>query len=135
VTIPLWLQLLASALLVAAVLWYMFRLPPAGDTLVGLAPFMALASVWLGVFAALAAGLLWLVRHADSWVALSFLLLDPAALGAGILVLWIHRGRRADPAQMQRIQAMVGIGLGIASVIVGYVYVLSHKAPFTPVGM
>ena len=45
------LQVLGSAALVIAVLWFMWRLPRRGESLFGWAPPMALFSPWLGLFA------------------------------------------------------------------------------------
>ncbi len=134
---PVTLQVAASFLLVGAVLYYMFRLPRRGEALYGWAPPLALLSVWSGLIAAVLSPLLWVVRHPDIWIVAFLLLLEPAALAAGTLVLWIYRG--LDTAEqtilVQRLQAKTGIGLGLIAVAVGYAYVLSHKTPFTPVGM
>ena len=35
---------------------------------------------------------------------------------------------------LQQMQARVGITLGLIAVTIGYIYVITHKAPFTPVG-
>jgi hypothetical protein len=134
---PLWFLLLVSFILVVAVLWFMFRLPPTGTTLFGWAPLLALATVWAGLAAVVLSGLLWVLRYPEVWVAVVLLFLDPLALASGVLVLWIYRGPKEarQTVAMQRVQAVVGLSLGLLAVVIGYVYVMTHKAPFTPVGM
>ena len=134
---PIWLQVAASFALVGAVIYYMFRLPRSGEALYGWAPPLALLSVWSGLVAVLLSPLLWVVRYPDLWIAAFLLLLEPAALAAGTLVLWIYRGLNTDEQTIlvQRLQAKIGVSLGLAAVAVGYAYVLCHKTPFTPVGM
>lgn len=133
---PTWFLVLASCGLVAVVLWFMFRLPASGTGLYPWAPPLALASVWFGVAAAVLAAVLWLVAHADYWVALALLVVDPAALTAGVMVLWIYRRDAGveETVVLQRLQARVGIVLAMVAVAMGYVFVMTHKMPFTPVG-
>ena len=130
------IQVLASAALVLAVLWFMFKIPRRGDALFGWAPPMALISVWVGVAALLATVGLWWLPQPDRWLVGIFLFLDPGAIAGGTLVLWIYRGFDApgDAVAMQRLQAKVAITLGLAAVVLGYIYVMTHKTPFTPVG-
>ena len=131
------LQLILSALIVVAVIWTIFRIPREGQALFGWAPRMALLSVWTSLAAVVLAGATWLLPAADVWIALSLLVVDPASLAAGVGVLWIYRGLVTDQptVTMQRLQAKLGILLGLVAVAIGYSYVLTHKAPFTPVGM
>jgi predicted membrane protein len=113
----------------------MFRMPGSSDNLLGWGAPLALVSVWAGLAAVVLSVQLWFIQYRDIWVTVAFLILDPGTLAAGVLVLWIHRRREADEAvRMQRLQAMVGIALGLAAVAVGYLFVLGHKSPFTPVG-
>lgn len=130
------LQVLISALIVAAVLWWMWRMPRKDESLYGWGPPMALGSAWAGLAAIAATLLLWLVPFADQLLVLVFLVLDPASIAMGTLVMWIYRGvlAPAEAISMQRIQAKVGIALGLAAVTLGYIYVITHKTPFTPVG-
>lgn len=134
---PVWLQVTASFLLAGAVIYFMFRLPRRGEAMYGWAPSLALLSVWSGVAAFALSPLLWFVHYPDFWIAVFLLFVEPVALAAGTLVLWIYRGLiTSEPTiLMQRLQARIGIGFGLMAVAVGYVYVLSHKTPFTPVGM
>ncbi len=133
---PLWLQVALSAFVVATVLWFMFRMPGRSDALVPWGAPLALLSVWLGVAAVVLSALLWVVQYRDIWITVVLLVLDPGTLAAGVLVLWIHRhgGDTDEVVRLQCLQAKVAIVLGFAAVVVGYVYVLGHKAPFTPVG-
>lgn len=131
------LQLVVSALIVLGVLWFMWRLPRRGEPLFPWAPPLAIISVWGGLLALAGSALLWLLPYPDRWVVLLFLILDPAAIATGTLVLWIYRGHEGtwETIALQRLQARVGIALGLLAVAVGYLYVLSHKTPMTPVGM
>ena len=63
--------------------------------------------------------------------------LDPAAIALGVLVLWVYRGDvSARPAiDQQRLQAKTGVALGLSAVVIGYVFVMTHKPLFTPVGV
>ncbi len=130
------IQVVASLLLVAAVLWFLWRLPRSSGALDWLAPPLALSSAWVGLAALPASAALWVLPNPDRWVAVSLLLLDPAALALGVGVMWIYRGRKGEShtVTLQRTQARVGITLGLLAVTVGYLYVLTHKTPFTPTG-
>ena len=129
-------QLLVSALIVIAVLWFMWRLPRDGERFFAWAPPLALISAWGGLVGLIYSGLLWVLPFPDRWLVLVFLILDPMAIGAGTLVLWIYRGHEAtsDTIDAQALQARVGIGLGLVAVAIGYFFVLTSKAPMTPVG-
>ena len=133
----LWIQVTASYALVAVVLWFMWRLPRRGESWFGIAPVMALSSAWLGLVAVATSVLLWWVAMPDWLLAMVLLLLDPGALALGVLVLWVYRGEEtARPAiEQQRLQAKTGVALGLFAVVVGYVFVITHKPLFTPVGM
>lgn len=130
------IQVIVSILLVAAVLWFMWRMPRGNESLYGWAPPLALGSAWAGLAAVLLTALLWVVSVPDRWLPAVFIVLDPFAIGAGVLVLWIYRGHDAsnETIEAQQVQAKVGIALGIVAVALGYVYVMTHKTPFTPVG-
>jgi len=127
------LQVIASAALVAVVLWAMWRMPRRSDRAFAYAPPLALLSAWLGLAAVAASAALWFVSAADAWIVVVMLLLNPAALAAGILVLWIYRRHATQEATIvaQRVQARVGIGLGCAAVALSYVFVMTHRTPFT----
>ena len=130
-------QLIVSGLIVLGVLWFMWRLPRRADPPYGLASVMALGGVWAGVASVAASVMLWWVASPDRWITVVLLGLDPAALGVGVLVLWVYRGMVTDePAiQRQQQQAWLTIVLGLVAVTIGYIYVMTHKQVFTPVGL
>jgi hypothetical protein len=130
------LQLLASTALVAAVLWFMWRLPRKdAAAYAGWTPWLAIGSAWAGLFAVVSAGLLWVLPYPDRWLPWILLLLCPAAVGAAVLVFWVYRGQTTSgPAAMHRTQARFGLTLGLLAVLITYAFVLTHKALFTPVG-
>lgn len=123
------IQVIASLVLVVAVLWAMWRWPRKDESLFAWAPPLALFSAWVGLGALAFTVVIWFVYFPDRWLPVAFLLLDPATIGAGILVLWIYRDlqTKSDTITAQRTQAWVGIILGLAAVTVGYVYVMIHK--------
>jgi len=123
-------------LLVIAVFYWMWRLPTTGERYFGWAPPLALGSVWLGLAALVLSLLLWVLPYPDRWVALTFLVLDPGAIGTGALVLWIYRGHEDEEGTiaLQRTQAKVGITLGSLAVVAGYCFVMVSKTPGTPIG-
>lgn len=134
---PFWLKILLSLLLVAAVFWFMWRLPRRGESYFGWAPSLALLSPWIGLLALGLSVVLWIAPHPDPLVALSFLALDPAAITSGSLVLWIYRRYETTEKTVreQILQAKVGIALGLLAVASGYLFVFTHKAPGTAVGI
>lgn len=138
-------RLTASAALVVGVLWFMWRLPRRGlNTLTTTGPVLALGGVWLGVASVAASAGLWWSGRPDWLVTVTFLLLDPVTIAAGVLVLWLQRGAAETVGQdramleavaRQRQQAWLAIALGVVAVVLGYVFVMTHKQPFTPVGL
>ena len=124
-----------SVLLVAVVIWLMWRLP-VKDGSAGWTPAVALLSPWAGLAAVLGSAGLWGLPYPDRWLPVLLFGLDPVAIGSGTLVLWAHRGD-ANPVEsvvQQRQQANVGIGLGLAASALGYIFVMTHKTPFTAIG-
>lgn len=136
-TIQLAVQLILSALIVLGVIVYMWRMPQAGERFFGWAPWLALGSAWGGVLAVAVSALLWVLPWPDRWVSVSFLVLDPLAIGAGVLVLWIYRGHagKLPTITAQILQSRVGITLGLTAVVIGYIYVMTHKQIGSPVGV
>ncbi|MEX0777259.1 MAG: hypothetical protein WD042_16265 [Phycisphaeraceae bacterium] len=130
------LQVLVSLLIVLAVLWVMWRLPWRGEALYGWGPPLALFAAWAGLLAVVLAALLWVLPAPDFWISVSFLLLDPAALASAVLVLWLYRGdaTAGQTIHLQRVQARAAIVMGLIAVTLGYLFVMTHKTPFTPVG-
>jgi len=127
------LQVIASIALVVAVLWAMWRIPRRGERGFAFAPPLALFSAWLGLAAVALSIALWFVAAADVWIALVMLVINPGALTAGILVQWIYRGYQTDEPTVaaQRLQGRVGIVLGSIGVVLSYVFVMTHRMPFT----
>jgi hypothetical protein len=130
------IQVIASIGLVLVVLGFMWRLPASGERFFGWAPPLALMSAWAGLLGVIFSVLLWIMPMPDLWITGILLVLDPAAMCAGILVMWIYRHHQGveETIHMQLTQARVGILLALVAVTVGYLYVMTHKAPFTPVG-
>lgn len=130
------IQVAASLVLVAAVLWFMWKLPASGERFFTWAPPLALMSAWAGLIAVVFSIVLWWLPGPDVWLTGILLVLDPAALCGGILVLWIYR--KHDGAQptvsAQLVQARAGIILALVAVTLGYIFVMTHKTPFSPVG-
>jgi hypothetical protein len=125
------LQLIVSAALVFGVLFFMWRLPKAGERFFAWAPPLALLSAWGGLVAVIGSGLLWVLPNPDTWVTLLFLVLDPLAIAAGVLVMWIYRGHAEQQGtiEAQQMQAKVGVALGLIAVVLGYVFVMTHRTP------
>ena len=134
---PLWLKLALSALLVVLVLAAMWRIPRRDESYFNWAPPLALISAWVGLIALVVSVLLWILPVADPIIALLLLVLDPAAVCAGVLVLWIYRRHEStqDTVLQQKLQAKVGIALAVAAVAAGYTFIFWHKPPGTTVGM
>lgn len=120
------LQVLGSVALVAAVIWFMWRLPRKGDAWYGAAPFLALAGAWLGLFGCVASVALWFVASPRAWLPLVLLGLGPGAIAASVLVLWVYRGDAStlEAISMQRMQARVGLVLGSLTVMGAYLFVM-----------
>lgn len=132
-------QVVVSLLIVAVVIAFMWRMPVREGAYFMWAPYLAITSAWSGLLSLVGSLLLftgWLPAP-DAWVVLFFLGLDPLAVGAGILTHWVYRRQHAVEATVsaQRVQAKVGIVLGLLSVAAGYVYVMTHKTPFSAVGV
>ena len=133
----LWLQVGLSFFVCGVVIFLMWRIPRRGDALFDWAPPLALISVWAGLIALCASATLWVLSAPDPWIASGLLFLDPGAIGAGVLVLWIYR--RYDSVEhtvgYQILQAKVGITLGLVAVAMGYLFIFTHKPPGTVVGI
>jgi hypothetical protein len=130
------IQVIASLGLVAAVLWFMWKLPASGERFFAWAPPLALMSAWAGLVAVVISIVLWWLPGPDVWITGILLVLDPAALCGGILVLWIYRRYEGTEPTVtaQRTQARAGIILSLIAVTIGYIFVMTHKTPFSPVG-
>lgn len=130
------LQLLASAVIVLGVLVFMWRLPRHNENLFPWGAPLAFISVWSGLIGLLLTALLWVLSYPDRWLVLILLVLDPLALTSATLVFWLYRGysKVLHAVAMQKLQARVGLTLGSLAVALGYLYVMTHKTPFTEVG-
>ena len=128
---PVWLQVIFSVLLIVVVLWFVWKLPRRGEALAGWAPWLALASAWIGLAAAACSALTWFVPNSDPFLAILFMALVPGALTSGLLALWIQRGQpNIDaPIAAQRTQALVGITLALLAIALGYAFVFAHRSP------
>ena len=136
-TMPLWLKVALSFLLVAIVIWWMWRLPRRGESYFNWAPALALLSVWMGLIALVVSLGLWVVAWPDPVIAAVFLALDPVALTTGTLVLWIYRHYETTEPTVsnQKLQARVGLTMGFLAVAAGYLFVMTYKEPGSIVGM
>ncbi len=123
-------------MLVATVVWWMWRLPATENAYYGWAPPLALGSAWLGLIALAAGAAMWVLPYPDILITVCFLAIDPAAICMGTLVLWIYRRDESalETVQQQRLQARIGVVLGLLAVVVGYSFVFAHKAPGSAVG-
>ena len=134
---PLWLQVGLSFFVCGVVIFLMWRIPRRGDALFDWAPPLALISGWAGLIALWASATLWVLSAPDPWIASVLLFLDPGAIGAGVLVLWIYR--RYDSVEhtvgYQILQAKVGIALGLVAVAMGYLFIFTHTPPGSVVGI
>lgn len=133
------LQVLSSLALVIVVLVVMWKLPKAKESSLAWAPSLSLMSAWCGLLGVIGTIYLWWTREPDAWLPPLLLVLLPGAIASGTLVLWLYRGFEGDAeltqsAQMQTLQARIGIALGLIATAIGYTFVLAHKAPLTPVG-
>lgn len=131
------LQVIVSLLIIFGVLWWVWRLPAKPTTESSAAPVLAFGSVWFGLAALAVDGWLWFTPNPDAWVVVETLLYA-GTLTTGYLAVWIYRGTpetmRSDEVQMQRLQAQVGLTLGIFAVIFWYLFILVHKPILTPIG-
>lgn len=122
------LQVLGSLALIAAVVWFVFKLPGGGEALLGWASPLALFSAWAGLLGLGLTVLLWVLPWPDYWLVAAFLGFYPAALASGVLVLWLYREETspAEGVEAQLLQARVGIALALFAVALGYVFVFTH---------
>jgi len=137
--VRLTIQVLISAGIIYGVIWWMWRIK--GEPIVdsAAAPVLAFASVWAGLASVVVGGYLWFASAAacDWWVPIHVGVWSLAICFSG-LSMWIYRQTPAEqmsePIQLQRAQARIGLILGLVGVVLWYVFVLTHKAPLTPIG-
>lgn len=132
-------KVIFSLLIVAGVIFFMWRMPVREGAYFTWAPLLAIGSVWSGLASLVGSLLLFtgLLSGPDQWLVILFLLLDPFAIAGGVLTLWIYRRQPTTEATIlaQKLQARVGIVIGLLAVAVGYVYVMTHKTPFSTIGI
>ena len=133
--IRLTLQVLGSLAIIFGALWWMWRLPGEAVTASAAATVLAFGSAWLGVVSVGFAAGLGLLHDAEWPVAVS-VALWAAALATGGLTLWVYRRTPAEQMSeavlMQRLQARVGIILGLLAVGLWYAFVITHAANLPP---
>lgn len=131
------IQVLGSLVVIFGVLWVMWRRPGPEVPDSPAAAVLAFASVWTSLAAIGVCIWLWWTGKPDAWVVVSALLWS-AGLALGGYALWTYRHKPADqmPEELltQRLQARVGIVLGLIAVMLWYIFVLTHKAILTPIG-
>lgn len=127
--IRLTIQVVISLGIIFGVLWWMWRLP--GEAAPGstLAAALAFCSVWIGVGAVVVAGWLWWTSRPQLWAVVT-VLIWAAALSTGLLALWTYRHtpieQMPEEVLLQRLQARVGIGLGLVAVALWYAFMISR---------
>jgi hypothetical protein len=131
------IQVLLSAALIFGVIWWMWRIPgkPVLDS--ATAPFLALLSIWVSMGSVITGIWLWYAANPDQWVVIDVGIWS-AGLSMAILALWIYRHTPAEqtpePIHLQRLQARLGMILGMLGIMLWYAFILIHKAPLTPIG-
>lgn len=131
------IQVVVSAGIIYGVIWWVFRMP--GEAVVdsAAAPILAFCSVWVGLLSVVVGGWLWVTSKEDVWVPVHVVIWS-IAITMAAFSLWIYRHtpgeQMTEPIQMQRAQARVGLILGLVGVVLWYVFVVTHKQVFTPIG-
>ncbi len=118
--VRLTIQVLVSAGVIYAVIWWVFRMPGEAVTDSAAAPILAFTSVWVGLFSILAGGWLWFTDRKDVWVPVHVLVWS-LAITLAAFCLWIYRHTPAEqmtePIQLQRAQARIGLFFGLIAVV------------------
>lgn|GEM_PF-6266576 len=133
--IRLTIQVIVSLIIIFGVLWWMWRIPGEPVTASLAATTLSFSSVWLGVASVLVAAWLWWTTQPQFW-AITTVLIWAAALSTGLLALWTYRHtpleRMPEEVQLQRLQARVGITLGLISITLWYIYMIVRFSTLTP---
>ncbi len=142
--IRLTLQVIVSLLIIFGVLWCMWRIPGEPVTASLAATTLSFVSVWLGVASVVVTLWLWWTSQPQTW-AITSVLIWAAALSSGLLALWTYRhtpvDRMPEEVLLQRLQARVGVGLGLVAVTLWYIFMITRFAGLTfattdvPIGM
>lgn len=133
--IRLTIQVIVSLIIIFGVLWWMWRIPGEPVTASLAATTLSFSSVWLGVASVFIAAWLWWTTQPEFW-AITTVLVWAAALSTGLLALWTYRhtpiDRMPEEVQMQRLQARVGVTLGLISVTLWYIYMIARFSTLSP---
>ena len=128
------IQVVISLMIIFGVLWWMWRLP--GEAVEGsnAATTLSFSSVWLGVASIVVAVWLWWTDDPQFW-AVTTVMMWAAALSTGLLALWTYRhtpiDRMAEEVLLQRLQARVGVGLGLVSIALWYAFMILRFSTLT----
>lgn len=127
--IRLTIQVLVSLLIIFGALWWMWRIPGEATTGSIAATMLAFVSIWFGVASIAAAVWLWWTSVPQFW-AVTTVLIWAAAISTGLLALWTYRHTPPDQmpeeVHLQRMQARVGVALGMVAVALWYTYTISR---------
>jgi len=133
--IRLTIQVVVSLVIIFGVLWWMWRIPGEAVTASISATVLAFCSVWIGVAAIGVVGWLWWTAHPGPWAVVS-VLIWAAALSTGLLALWTYRhtprDRMPEEVLLQRVQARVGVALGLIAVVMWYVFMIVRLSMLAP---
>ncbi len=136
-SVRLTIQVIVSLAIIYAGFWWMWRIPgkPVMDS--AAAPLLAFASVWTGLASVVMGATLWWVEKPDLWVPIHVLIWAFSMSLAG-LALWTYRHtppeQRNESIQLQCLQARIGLIFSLLAVVLWYAFILTHKAPLTPIG-
>lgn len=132
--IRLSLQVIGSLVIIFGVLWWMWRIPGEAESGSLAAAVLAFCSVWIGLVAIGVAGWLWWSANPGPW-AVASVLVWAAGLSCGLLALWTYRHTPAsamsEEVLLQRLQARVGVALGLVAVAMWYVFMIVRLSTLT----
>lgn len=137
--IRLTIQVIVSLMIIFGVLWWMWRIPGEPVTASLAATTLSFVSVWVGVASVGVALWLWWTSNPQMW-AITSVLIWAAALSSGLLALWTYRhtpvDRMPEEVLLQRLQARVGVGLGLVAVVLWYIFMIVRfsSLTFAPAG-
>lgn len=129
--IRLTIQVIVSLAIIFGVLWWMWRLPGEPGAASHWSSVLSFCSAWLGLAAVGVGVWLWWTVRPERW-AVAAVLVWAAALATGLLALWTWRRtpaeRLPEEVLLQRLQARVGVGLGLLAVALWYAFMITHLA-------
>ena len=128
------IQVIVSLMIIFGVLWWMWRIPGEPVTASLAATTLSFASVWLGVASVGVAMWLWWTSQPQMW-AITSVLMWAATLTSGLLALWTYRhtpvDRLPEEVLLQRLQARVGVGLGLLAIFLWYIFIIVRFSSLT----